>query len=44
MSSKFSSAIATMGIDIGRNSFHIIRLALRASSFPDASVRKEPQP
>ena len=32
MSAKFSSAIAMMGIDIGKNSFHLIGLPARTAS------------
>jgi transposase len=31
MSSKSSSAVATMGIDIGKNSFHVIGLDARGA-------------
>ena len=31
MSNKFSAAVATMGIDIGKNSFHIVGLDRRGA-------------
>jgi hypothetical protein len=36
MSAKFSSAIATMGIDIGKNSFHLIGLPARPQADDNA--------
>jgi hypothetical protein len=53
MSSKSSSAVATMGIDIGKNSFHLIGLPARpqaddnsrlwSMAFPISSPSFRPQ-
>jgi hypothetical protein len=40
MSNKSTAIVATMGIDIGKNSFHVVGLDQRGAIFPSESRRE----